>query len=1083
MSDVLNADQRRHLDTSVQRARAAAERAAADALHALAVAEPSRPAYLSQDDNALRLALREKARQLGDDTARSGAKLTNLVREVAYEQWHRLLFARFLEVNGLLRHPEFRDTSLTLEDCSDLADDLGEPDGWSVAALFASEILPGVFRLDDPTVQVRFATEHRLELERILLAIPPDVFTTEDALGWVYQFWQTAEKKRVNESGVKIGGADLSPVTQLFTENYMVRFLLENSLGAWWAARHPESPLIGSWVYLRRLDDGTPAAGKFPDWPTTAAEITVMDPCCGSGHFLVEAFSMLWQMRAEEEGTSPVDAQDAVLRDNLFGLELDPRCVQIAMFAVALEAWKTGRAWRPLPMPNIACSGIPVRASVDEWHGLAGGDQRLENALARLHVLFRNADTLGSLIDPRLAAESSGSTELQKSFEDLDWEDTAPLVLRALEREEHDPATAVLGIEACSVARAADYLSRRYLLVVTNVPYLSQTRYSDRLSAYIRHHHAVARADIGTAFLHRFRRLTTKNGIYGSVSPMNWLYLSSFKKFRSEQLSRQRIRVLCALGAGAFEAIGGEVVKVVLSIIENGPSRGEDVIIGTSPEEVPPRPEAKVQLLTAGPLVHSTVAQQRANPDSRITLSTLGTGPLLSDFADSSQGICTGDYARFGRYFWEVNVKHSGPWAFQQSVPTDSRSWSGCQNVLFWEGGHGSLLAYVTERLGVGRESAWIRGTNFRGRVGVAITQAGSLSAGPYSGELFDNNTVVLVAKDPNDGPALVHFVLSDDFAASVRRIDTNVRVADKTMLKVPFDVGYWRRVAEEAGPLPEPRSDDPTQWLFRGDVLSSTQPLQVAVSRLLGYQWPDHQPDDLDQFIDADGIAALQALPGEPDLATRLRELLATAYGDDWSNTFERSLVTDAGGNSGRLEDWLRDGFFSQHVKLFGSRPFLWHIWDGRKDGFSAIVNYHRLDHRTLEKLTFTVLGAWIERQKYEADAGRAGADTRLAAALDLQGRLKLILDGAPPYDVYVRWKEMSEQPIGWDPNLDDGIRLNIRPFVTAEVLRSRVNVHWKKDRGTDPDGTERINDLHPTLVERRAARQQAGTRSRGSQ
>lgn len=239
MGDVLNAAQRRHLDGAVQRARTAAEQAASDALRALAVAEPSRPSYLGEDDNALRLALRTKARQLGDDTARSAANLTNLVREVAYEQWHRLLFARFLEVNGLLRHPEFRDTSLTLDDCADLADDLGEPDGWSVAARFASEILPGVFRLDDPSVQVRFATEHRHELERINLSIPTEVFVTEDALGWVYQFWQTAEKRRVNESGVKIGAADLSPVTQLFTENYMVRFLLENSLGAWWAARHP----------------------------------------------------------------------------------------------------------------------------------------------------------------------------------------------------------------------------------------------------------------------------------------------------------------------------------------------------------------------------------------------------------------------------------------------------------------------------------------------------------------------------------------------------------------------------------------------------------------------------------------------------------------------------------------------------------------------------------------------------------------------------------------------------------------------------------------------------------------------------
>ena len=261
-----------------------------------------------------------------------------------------------------------------------------------------------------------------------------------------------------------------------------------------------------------------------------------------------------------------------------------------------------------------------------------------------------------------------------------------------------------------------------------------------------------------------------------------------------------------------------------------------------------------------------------------------------------------------------------------------------------------------------------------------------------------------------------------------------------------------------------------------------STSPLQVAVARLLGYHWPDQQSDDLDQLVDADGIAALQALPGEPGLATRLRELLATAYANRWSNSVERTLVTEAGSKNSRLEDWLRDEFFAQHVKVFGNRPFLWHIWDGRKDGFSAFVHYHRLDHRTLEKLTFTVLGAWIERQKYEADAGRAGADTRLTAALNLQGRLKLILEGAPPYDIYVRWKEMREQSIGWDPDLNDGVRLNIRPFVTAGVLRSKVNVNWKKDRGTDPDGTERVNDLHPTLEERRAARQQAGAGGKGS-
>ena len=146
------------------------------------------------------------------------------------------------------------------------------------------------------------APEGRLALEKIVESISADTFAADDALGWVYQHWQKERKDEVNASERKIGGADLAPVTQLFTENYMVRFLLENSLGAWWASRHPDSPLLREWEYLRVDDDGKPAAGAFEGWPAVVAEVTVMDPCCGSGHFLVEAFEMLWRMRAEEEG-------------------------------------------------------------------------------------------------------------------------------------------------------------------------------------------------------------------------------------------------------------------------------------------------------------------------------------------------------------------------------------------------------------------------------------------------------------------------------------------------------------------------------------------------------------------------------------------------------------------------------------------------------------------------------------------------------------------------------------------------------------------------------------------------------------
>ena len=1063
MGAVLNADQRRHLDGAIQRARTAAEQAAGDAVRALAVADATRPAYLSDDDNTLRLALREKARQLGDDTSRSGADITNLVREVAYEQWHRLLFARFLEVNGLLRHPEFRDTSLTLEDCADLADDLGEPDGWSVAARFASEILPGVFRLDDPAVQVRFAAEHRLELERILRSLSAEVFGTEDALGWVYQFWQTAEKKRVNESGVKIGGADLSPVTQLFTENYMVRFLLENSLGAWWAARHPDSPLIDGWDYLRRLDDGTPAAGTFDEWPATAAEVTVMDPCCGSGHFLVAMLGMLWRMRAEEEGLSPADAQDAVLRDNLHGLELDPRCTQIATFNVALEAWKQG-GFRELPAPRIACSGVSVRGTRAEWEAHAGDDDELRKVLTKLHFVFRQADTLGSLIDPRPEQREGDLLGRDLSI-GVDWA-TARDAMRLALRREHSEGT-VLGNAAEDVVHSSALLSRTYTLVATNPPFLHRSKQSQHLRDHLEHSYPTTSQDLATAFVDRAIAFTANAGSIAVVSPQNWLQLGRYRDMRRRYLLEGRVRLVTLLGARAFSGLSGEVVKAALTILRGGlPS--ESVAFVDLLEGSVGKPEA----LKSGSLVTVPRSELLEHGDALIVLRSGRGLPLLAELASALGGITTGDSLRYRRDFWEVPALDDR-WQVQQAPPSTTTPYAGRERVLLWERGRGRLRDAATE------EGATIAGQLAWGRVGVAVGKTGGLPCTLYTGEIFENVCAVIIPKRPELVPAVWAYCSSSEFARNVREVDSSLGVTANTLAKVPFDLERWQLAADTQGPVAEPFSDDPTQWLFNGEVHDATQPLQVAVARLLGYRWPHQKPDNLDQFADKDGLAALQPLPGEPDLATRLRELLVAAYGDQWTSALERKLVSEADGKNGRLEDWLRDTFFAQHVKVFGKHPFLWHIWDGRKDGFSAVVNYHRLDHRTLEKLTFTTLGAWIERQKHEAAAGRAGADARLAAAETLQGALKSILDGAPPYDVYVRWKEPHEQPIGWNPDLDDGVRLNIRPFVTAGVLRSKVNVLWKPDRGTNADGLERINDLHPTLDERREARRLAGMKT----
>lgn len=1047
---------RKQLETAVLAGRRAAESASRAAIDGLGVFLDRRPEHLNADQSSLRVGLRAKWRQLGGDREQ-------LIAECAYEQWHRLLFARFLEENRLLLHPQFRAT-MTLADCEELAAELGEPDGWSVAARFASEILPGIFRLDDPCVRLRLAPEGRHALEETLAGIPAEVFRADDALGWVYQFWQKDKKDEVNASERKIGGADLGPVTQLFTENYMVRFLLDNSLGAWWAARHPDSPLVKDFEYLRLDGEGRPAAGSFDGWPDRAAEVTVMDPCCGSGHFLVEAISMLWQMRAEEENLSPAEAQDAVLRDNLFGLELDPRCVQIAMMAVALTAWKAGGRWRELPTPNIACSGISVKASVDEWKALADGDVRLENAFVRLHILFRDADTLGSLIDPKRATEITDPNGLQQSFEDVEWDEVAPLLEKAASRERHDPATAVLGADAAGIARAADYLSRRYTLVTTNVPYLKRGAQNDQLAEFSEDLSPEASWNLATTMLERAHRLLAPGGEAACVLPQSWLLLRSYTDYRRSILTRRTIDFLAQLGTRAFETISGEVVNVVLLGISatRPPSDARFAMVDAATVS---SPTGKAASLRTADVSYVSQAGQLANPDARLSGSDFSLSNLLEDYVDSFKGTSTGDDPRFKRAFWEM-PSWSNEWSLIQG------SWSG--NSAY---GGLSYLFHLAELERDPQPGTRLQATDALGRRAVVINQSRGLTAGLSVGTLNDQNAGVLLPHDAADLPAVFRFCSSEHYRDLVRSIDREIKVTNSTLVKVPFEVERWRQVAEEAGPLPEPASNDPTQWLFEGRPEVSTEPPQVAVARLVGYRWPEQaESDDLDEFADTDGIVCLPSVAGEPPAADRVQRLLAAAYGDRWSSAMMKRLLEESGSKK-NLADWLRDDFFKQHCALFGNRPFIWHIWDGQRDGFSALVNYHRLDRRNLEKLTYTYLGTdWVERQRAAVRDEVPGAEARLGAALELQAQLEKILEGEAPFDIFVRWKETHEQPIGWEPDLNDGVRLNVRPFVEAGVLRSKFNVHWRKDRGKDPDGSERHNDIHLTLAEKQAPHQKAG-------
>jgi hypothetical protein len=1071
------------------------------------VADAKAPDYLTEPQRVLRRKLRAHARALSASSYQSNSVETrHLVWEVAYEHWHRMLFARFLAENHLLLWEP--GAPVTLAECDELVQEpstsLGAKSGWELAGKLAARMLPQVFKPNNPVYELVFAPEHQRALEKLLAGLAVDVFTASDSLGWVYQFWQAKRKDEVNASEVKIGADELPAVTQLFTEAYMVDFLLHNSLGAWWATRHPGQPCPVPLTYLRTMDDGTPAAGNFEGWPDSLKDFKLLDPCCGSGHFLVAAFLLLVPMRMASEGLSAMDAVDAVLRDNLHGLELDARCVEIAVFALALAAWRfPDENGNPLgvradmPAPHIACCGLKVAASVQEWESLVpdslSNSELLKQELRGLHGVFSQAPLLGSLLDP-VRSLGGGSLGL------FNFDALKDLLERALATEapatqwsagsEADDASWDLALTARGLLDAAQLLQGRYHLVITNVPYLSRGKQLDALKDYCATHYPDAKNDLANVFLERCLELAHDRGqgVVQIVMPQNWLFLTSYKKQRETLLKKVSWNLLARLGPGAFETISGEVVQAVLLTQTRAPA-GEGFQLRGVDASAPKSAGGKAELLRLAHLASVSQKEQLGNPDARVTLDVLATGPLLEQYATSLQGIKTGDDSRLKRTIWEGG--DTKRWKLSQSAPLDDSG--GC----YW-----SCLDWTDN----GARLARLQGIFALGKSGVAISTVQKIVCFPYFGQPFTSELAVIVPRDESIAPAIFSFCSTDGFVSAVRALDQKVAITNATLAKVPFDLMHWKDVAKAT--LPGLSSNDPTQWCFHGHPQPATDPLQVAVARLLSYRWPAETDtamelapearswiarcDALASHVDDDGIVCLPSVRGEKPASERLLSLLIAAWETtapgSWKPSTLDKLLSDAGCAGKGLDVWLRDHFFEQHAKRFQHRPFIWHVWDGLKDGFAALVNYHRLDAKNLERLIHTYLGDWIRNQEAGVANGTDGAPLRLSAALALKTKLAAIqqgeFDGKVGHDIFVRWKPLAEQPIGWTPDLNDGVRMNIRPFMTAEVLRHnkkpKLNITWDKDRGKDVESApwfkvfngDRINDHHLTLAEKMTAR-----------
>lgn len=1112
---------RNKLERTIVQARDVAEAGAKAALEALAVHHHEPYSHMAPEDRKLRNHLRARARQLGDKQNSKGElEITHLIWECAYEHWHRMLFARFLAENDLLIEPDM-GVAISLEECEELAKEDGK-DLWTLASELAQRMLPQIFRPDDPILKVMFAREHLIKLDRLLNDLEPTVFTSSDSLGWVYQFWQTKRKKEVNESGNKIGADELPAVTQLFTEPYMVNFLIHNTIGAWWAGRVlADKPSLAeyakteeelrkavavpgvSWDYLRFIKthdvEGPwrPAAGTFENWPKQVTELRILDPSCGSGHFLVNLLYHLVSLLIAENGFKLEEAVDFVLQNNIYGLEIDERCTQLAAFALALASWTFPGAsgYRVLPKIQIACSGIAPQTNIENWLRLSGKDSLIRNAMKDIFNLFKDSPILGSLINLKAI---TNEPLLQAGFNELQ-----PILKTTVSKNFDNYDQWEIGISALGIASVIRIITKQYHLVITNVPYLASGKQTPILKNYLERYHGKAKQDLATAFVERSLDFCSNGGSIALVTPQNWLFLRNYKSLRINLLKENTWNFVSKLGSGAFETISGEIVNVILLSITSSCPEENNLFAGVD-ANAPRNPKEKDKILRAdvGNLNNKkrlrlvNQKEQLSNPDAIINFEKRSSLPLLSDFSVSMQGVSPADYPRFGRCFWEI--QKTSNWKFWQSSTEETGHYGGRYRCIWW---NDALMDSVKQK------KAYIRGEDAWGKRGVVVGQMSELPVSLYTGEKFDTNCAVIIPHNANHLPAIWCYCSSPRFNNEVRKVDQSIKVTNATLVKIPFDLKYWQEVAEKKYPngLPAPYSENPTQWIFTGNIVSSKIPLQVSVARLLGYRWPGQKLDEIDKMTDLDGIVCIPSIRGEDPAAERLRSILQVHFGSEWTTNKEKELISETGSKTNDLTGWLQDDFIEQHCKLFRHRPFIWHIWDGRRrDGFHALVNYHKLaegngkGRQLLESLTYSYLGDWITRQKEGIRLGEGGAEDRLAAALELQKRLIPIIEGEPPFDIFVRWKPIEEQPIGWEPDINDGVRLNIRPFMAqdiaggrkrAGILRWKPNIKWGKDRGKEPHRPQdqypwfwkngeftgdRVNDIHLSINDKQKARKE---------
>lgn len=389
-----------------------------------------------------------------------------------------------------------------------------------------------------------------------ILAECRDAMTEEackdvEVIGWLYQYYISEKKDDVFKNfkkGKKAGPREIPAATQLFTPHWIVRYLVENSLGRLWMLNHPRSNLIAKMEYYIKPEQEESDFLRI----SKPEEIKVCDPACGSGHMLTYAFDLLYSIY-EEQGYDPASIPSLILTNNLYGIEIDERAGELAAFALSMKARQKSRRFFSKPTEPQICvlKNVKIKPEdLKEYVNHVGIDLFSEDVLTTLNQ-FEEADNFGSLIIP--AASIAGEVLNALSQKNMEGE--------MFLSETHDQVKTAL--------KQADYLSQRYHVVVANPPYMGGGNMNPKLSSFAKKQYPNSKSDMCTMFIERNLQMVVKKGNVAMITMQSWMFLSSFEKLRGSLLKETTISSMAHLGTRAFDSIGGEVVSTTAFVVEN----------------------------------------------------------------------------------------------------------------------------------------------------------------------------------------------------------------------------------------------------------------------------------------------------------------------------------------------------------------------------------------------------------------------------------------------------------------------------------------------------------------------------------